>query len=48
MFESLDDQIKHDVQEQSTSQQRMLKWLIVAVVSILFFGGLDFGLRYIQ
>lgn len=47
MFDSLDDQMKKDLDRQTSSKQRMLLWLAVAVVSLLIFGGLYFGVRLI-
>ena len=48
MFESLDEQIKHDLDAQTTKKQRMLLWLAVAVASIILFGGLYYGVRMIE
>jgi hypothetical protein len=43
MFDSLDDQIKKDLDTQTSSKQRMLLWLAVAVASLVVFGGLYFA-----
>lgn len=48
MFDSLDDQIKHDLQRETTSTERMVRYIIVAVVSVLIFGGLILGVRYLE
>jgi hypothetical protein len=48
MFDSLDEQIKHDKQEATTRKERILRWVMVAVVSILVFGGFYFGIRLVQ
>jgi hypothetical protein len=48
MFDSLDETIKHDEQEQTSKKERYLIWLAVAVVSILVFGGLYFGVRLVE
>ena len=48
MFDSLDDQMKHDDQEQTTTQQRILKWVLIAVLSLVLFGGLYFGVRLLS
>ncbi len=48
MFDSLSDQIKHDLDEQTPKSQRMLEYLIVAAVSIAIFGGLYMGIRFLQ
>ena len=45
MFDSLDEQIKHDVEETSTLRERWLRWALVAVTSVLLFGGLYMGVR---
>ncbi len=43
MFDSLDEQMKHDIEKQSTSTQRMLVWLAIVVAAVVLFGGLYFG-----
>lgn len=48
MFETLDDRMKHDEQETTSSKERMLKWLLVGVVSVILFGGLYFGVRMLE
>lgn len=48
MFESLDDQIKHDLDAQTSTRQKVLLWIAVAVASVLLFGGLYYGVRLIQ
>ncbi len=48
MFESLDDRMKHDEQEVTSTKERMLKWVVVAVISIIVFGGLVMGVRMME
>ena len=48
MFDSLDEQMKKDAEKESTPKQRALMWLVIAVASILIFGGLYFGVRLIS
>jgi hypothetical protein len=48
MFDSLDDQIKHDAEQETTRGQRWLLVLTVVVVSLLVFGGLYFGVRMLE
>lgn len=48
MFESLDDQMKHDEQETVTPRERWIKWVLVGIVSILLFGGLYMGVRLLE
>ena len=48
MFDSLDEQIKHDDRESTTPKERILVWLSVAVVSVVVFGGLYMGIRLLD
>ena len=48
MFDTLDDQIKKDLDKQSTPKQRMLMYLVIIVAAVLLFGGLYFGVRMID
>ena len=48
MFESLDDQIKHDDQLQTTTKDRVIRWVLVAVVCVLVFAGFYFGVRMLK
>ena len=48
MFDSLDEQMKHDLKESTTPKERILMWLCVAVVSVLVFGGLYVGVRVLE
>lgn len=45
MFESLDDQMKHDEMETTTPREKYMKWALIAVVSLVVFGGLYMGVR---
>ncbi len=47
MFDSLDDQIKHDEKAEVSNKERMLRWLAVVVVSVAVFGGLYFVVRIV-
>ncbi len=48
MFDSLDERIRHDEAEDTTTKQRMMKGLLVALVSIALFGGLYFVVRILD
>ena len=48
MFESLDEQMKHVDAETSTPMERMLKWMLVGLVSIVLFGGIFMGVRLLE
>jgi len=46
MFDSLADRIRED--EQVTASQRYIKWAAVLVISVVLFGGLYFGVQFLQ
>jgi cell division protein FtsB len=48
MFDSLDEQMKMDDNKVSSSKERALKWVLVALVSLVVFGGLYFGVHMMQ
>jgi hypothetical protein len=48
MFDSLDEQIKLDAHKSSSSTERMVRWLLIVLVSILVFGGLYLGVHFTQ
>jgi len=48
MFDSLADQIKHDEQEQINSTERFLRWVAIAVLSFVAFGGLYLGIHLLH
>jgi len=48
MFESLSDHIKHDDEVEVIPKQRMVKWLLIALLSVLLFGGLYFAVRVLE
>jgi hypothetical protein len=48
MFDSLSDQMKHDLDEQTPKLHRIIEYVIVAVASVVIFGGLYMGIRFLQ
>lgn len=48
MFESLDDRMKHDDQEVTSTRERLLKWVVVGVISVIVFGGLWMGVQMME
>jgi hypothetical protein len=40
MFDSLDEQLKKVEQQESTMKERLLRYLTIAAVSVLIFGGI--------
>ena len=45
MFESLDEHMKQDRKLESTTNERIIRWVAITVVSILVFTGLYFSVR---
>lgn len=48
MFESLDDQIKHDTNLETTKTQRILRWTIAFVAALVVLFGLYLGVRLLE
>ena len=48
MFDSLDEQIKADEHESESNTQRLIRWALVALISLIVFGGLYFGVHLMQ
>jgi hypothetical protein len=49
MFDSLADQIRADEKKEGTStEQRVIRWALVTVISLVVFGGLYLGVRFLE
>ena len=48
MFDILSDQMKRDGHLQISTNERLVYWLVVVIVSILAFGGLYFGIHVLR
>jgi len=48
MFDSLDEQMKHDEQVETSRRERIIRWVTVGAVSIVLFGGLVFFVRMLE
>ncbi len=48
MFDSLDEQIKLDEHKSSSNTERVIRWLLVIVISLVVFGGLYWGVHLMQ
>lgn len=48
MFESLDEQMKLDEAKQVSTSERTMRWLLVALISVLIFGALYFGVHWMN
>ena len=48
MFDNLDEQIANDEAKDSTQATRLIRYLVVAVVSVVLFGGLFLGVWLLE
>jgi hypothetical protein len=48
MFDSLDEQMKHDAAAETTKGERTAKWAVVGALSVLLFGALYFAIRLVE
>ena len=48
MFDSLDEQMKHDLQEQVSTKERIIRYITIGAVSVLVFGGLVVAVQQFQ
>ncbi|HTS25827.1 MAG TPA: hypothetical protein VMH81_08125 [Bryobacteraceae bacterium] len=48
MFDSLADRIKEDEQKEVDTKHRIVQWVAIAVVSVVLFGGLYYGIRMLE
>ena len=46
MFDSLADRIRED--EQVSASQRYIRWAAILVISVVLFGGLYFGVQFLN
>jgi hypothetical protein len=47
MFDSLEDKIKQDDQVEVSRNERIVKGVVIAALSVLLFGGLYFAIRMV-
>lgn len=48
MFDSLEEQIKLDAHKSSSNTERIVRWVLVAAISLIVFGGLYWGVHIMQ
>jgi len=48
MFDSLDEQMKMDEKKEITPTEKIVRWAVVAISSVLLFGGLYYGVRFLE
>ncbi|HZT31453.1 MAG TPA: hypothetical protein VFA33_16310 [Bryobacteraceae bacterium] len=48
MFDSLADRIKQDENEGVNRTERLLRWAAIIVLSVILFGGLFLGVKFLE
>jgi hypothetical protein len=48
MFDSLADRIREDEHKEVNQTERIVRWVVVGVLSILLFGGLYMGIKMLE
>ncbi|MBI3680045.1 MAG: hypothetical protein HY235_06570 [Acidobacteria bacterium] len=48
MFDSLDETMKHDAEKETTPRERILRYVVTAVISIVVVGGLLLSIRLLE
>jgi hypothetical protein len=48
MFESLDEQIKLDEHKASSNTERLIRWALIVLISVIVFGGIYLGVHLMQ
>jgi hypothetical protein len=48
MFDSLADRMREDDHQEVKTSERVIRWLLISVLSIVLFGGLYLGIRMLE
>jgi len=48
MFDSLDEQMKMDEKREVSQTEKLVRWAVVAISSVLLFGGIYYGVRFLE
>jgi hypothetical protein len=48
MFDTLADKMRQDDAKETTRSERVIRWIMVGVVSVVLFGGLYFGVSMLE
>lgn len=48
MFDSLDEQIRADEHKAVSNKERIVRWVLIVVISVVVFGGLYWGVHLMQ
>jgi hypothetical protein len=48
MFETLDEKMKHDRDQESTKAQRLVRYAVALIATVVVLGGLYFAVRLLD
>ena len=48
MFDSLADRMREDDHQEVKTSERVIRWLLISVLSVVLFGGLYLGIRMLE
>jgi membrane-associated phospholipid phosphatase len=48
MFDSLDEQIRNDELKALSNRERILRWTLIALVSVIVFGAVYLGVHFME
>jgi len=48
MFDSLDEQIRADEHRAVSNTERMIRWALILIITLVVFGGLYWGVHMMQ
>lgn len=48
MFDSLDEQMKHDAQAEASPKERLVKYVLISAVSVVVVGGLFAAVQFVR
>jgi hypothetical protein len=48
MFDSLADRIREDEHRSINNTERVIRWVVITVVSVAIFGGIYYGVRLLE
>ena len=48
MFDSLDDQMKHDAKAEASTKERMIKYIVISAVSVAVVGGIFAAVQFVR
>jgi hypothetical protein len=46
MFDSLDEQMKHDAQAEASTRERWMKYIVIGAVSVVVVGGIFAAVQF--